>query len=114
MAISGVGVDIIDIARFKKFRKNKQHPFIKKVFTTREIKHCFSYHDPAPHLAGTFVAKESASKALGATETFFLTLEIRRDKQGAPEVWEKNKKIKSMLISITHTNNTALAIAIKK
>lgn len=114
MIMGGVGADMIDIARFKKFRNNKKHPFIKKIFTKREINYCFGYKDPAPRLAGTFAAKEAASKALEASKNFFADIEIRRDKNGVPEAWRKNKKIKSVFISITHTNKIALAVAIKK
>ena len=114
MIIGGVGADVIDIARFKRFGKNRNHPFIKKIFTKREINYCFGYTDPAPHLAGTFAAKEATSKTLEASKNFFADIEIRRNKNGTPEVWRKNKKIKSVFISITHTNKIALAIAIKK
>lgn len=110
----GIGIDIIESSRFKKFLNDKQHQFIKKVFTKCEIKYCFNYRDPLPHLAGIFAAKEAVSKAMGASKNFLANIEIRHNKEGIPEAWQKNKKIKSISVSITHTNSVALAIAIKR
>lgn len=107
--MKGVGIDIIDIDRFISMKSDA--PFIKKVFSSREIEYCFSHKDTASHLAGTLAAKEASSKALGVQKFPFISIEIRRRKDGKPEAWKGGKKI-SVSLSITHSRNTAAAIAI--
>lgn len=107
-----IGLDLVDISRFKKFEGKPGHHFIKKVFSVREISYCFGYKEAAPHLAGTFAAKEAASKALGTVKFPSLGLEIRHQKIGCPTVWKGKKKIHNIDISITHTDTLAAAVAI--
>jgi hypothetical protein len=52
-----VGVDIVDVKRFEEYTDNKEHHFLKKVFTPYEIDYCFIHKEPAKHLAGLFTAK---------------------------------------------------------
>ena len=59
----GAGTDIETIDRFRKF-KNRNDSFLKKVFTSEELKYCFSHQDAAPHLAVRFSGKEAMIKAL--------------------------------------------------
>lgn len=110
-AIKGVGIDIVEIRRFKKFTKDAGHHFLKKVFSEDELAYCFSYKAPDIHLAALFAAKEAASKALGTTAFPFIELEIRHKKNGAPEVYKDGKKL-SVKISITHTDSFAAAVAV--
>lgn len=107
-----VGIDVVDISRFKPFIKNKEHSFLKKVFFSSEIDYCFKYRDTAVHLAGLFVAKEAVSKALGVKKFPYIEIEVRHDKSGAPEVWKGNKKL-PISLSISHTKSIAVAIAIR-
>lgn len=106
----GIGIDLVEISRFERFANDSEAAFLKKVFSAREIGYCFGYKDFAPRLAGTFAAKEAASKALGVDRFPFAELEIRRTKKGAPEVWRKGKRL-SVKVSITHTDSIAAAIA---
>lgn len=109
--LKGVGIDIVDVARFKKFNSKTSDSFLKKVFFEKEIEYCFSYKDSAPHLAGIFSAKEAVSKALGVKLFPFSEIEIRHEKDGKPVVFHKGKKL-SVNISITHTDKVAAAIAV--
>lgn len=106
----GVGIDLVDVKRFKKFNKDKESSFLKKVFLKGEVDYCFKYKDPSVHLAGSFAAKEAVSKALGVEKFPFAEVEIRHRPDGAPEAWHKGKKL-SVKISITHTDTVAAAIA---
>ena len=111
LKISGLGVDCVDIKRFRLF-KSRQAAFFQKVFTRKELDYCFSFADPAPHLAGNFAAKEAAVKAKGGQEVSILDIEIIRDRHGRPRVFRKNKADKKMLVSISHTQNLAIALAL--
>lgn len=108
----GVGIDLIEIARFKPVSKSKTHPFLKKVFFQREIEYCFSYKDVSTHLAGHFAAKEAVSKAFGVKNYPFAEIEIRHNKDGAPVAYKQAKKL-PVLLSISHTKALATAIAIR-
>jgi len=109
--LKGVGIDIVDVSRFEKFNSKISDPFIKKVFFEKELGYCFSFKNPAPHLAGTFSAKEAVSKALGIKLFPFSEIEIRHGKDGEPVAFHKGKKL-SVNISITHTDTVAAAIAV--
>lgn len=106
-----IGIDLVEVARFRPYAKKPSHHFLKKAFSSAEIAYCFQFADPATHLAGLFAAKEAVSKAVGATKYPFYELEIRLDKNGAPEVWRGKRKLNAQ-ISITHTRTMAAAIAL--
>lgn len=109
--IKGVGIDIVEVGRFRRFSKDIQHVFLKKVFSESELIYCFKYKDPSASLAGIFAAKEASSKALGVNKFPFITLEIRHDKEGMPQVWKRDKRLQ-VKVSITHTNVIAAAFAV--
>lgn len=113
MRPQGLGIDILEIKRFNSFGKSRDNRFLLNNYSKREIDYCFSFKNPAPHLAGTFAAKEAVFKTLGRNDILFSLIEIRRNKNGKPEAWIKNRRQKSILISISHTAKIAAAIAIK-
>ena len=114
MPVQGIGIDIVEVERFRILKGGKTHPFIKKIFTVREITYCFSYKDHAPHLAGIFALKEAVSKSIGASNIFLFDIEILRGKNGATEAWVFGKKRSSILVSLTHTCTLAFAIALRQ
>lgn len=112
-----VGADIEKIKRFRELDKKTDKIFLGKILTDKELKYCFLSHDPAPHLAGKFSAKEAIIKALGGLGEMspaFNNMEILNNNLGAPEVFFKDKKFKKYKIKITisHTEDLALAVAI--
>lgn len=109
--LKGVGIDIVDVGRFKKFNLKVKDNFLKKVFFEKEIEYCFSFKDSALHLAGIFSAKEAVSKALGVKLFPFTEVEIRHGKDGEPIAFHKGKKL-SVKISITHTDTVSASIAV--
>jgi len=109
-----VGVDIAEVGRFRTLLKTKDRGqrFIDKIFSAAEQAYCFSYKDPAPHLAGTFAAKEAVQKASGDFTTSPRALEIRRTKSGKPELWRNKRRLTRSSVSISHTGDIACAVAI--
>ena len=110
----GLGIDILEIKRFDSFGKSRDSRFLLDNYSKKEIDYCFSFKNPAPHLAGNFAAKEAVFKALGQNNILLSLIEIRRNKNGRPEVWIKNRRQKSILLSISHTANIATAIVTKQ
>lgn len=114
----GVGVDIIEIDRFKKSIHNEK--FLAKVYTEDEIK--FLSEKPLESYAGLFSCKEAVAKALGVGFSSFLPcdIEVLRDKEGKPfvklgeRVYTSYRQLKNVAIevSISHNNTMAIAFAV--
>ncbi len=107
-----IGIDLVEVSRCKSLLRKSNEHLLEKFFTKKEIEYCRHFKDAATHLAGTFAAKEAASKALGAVQFPFIELEVRRRKDGMPQIWRKGKLI-PMSVSITHTRAIAAAVAIR-
>ena len=109
-------MDIVDVARFEKYAKNPGARFCKRVFTAYELD--YLKLKPAASMAGLFAAKEAVAKAIGTGFRGFFPseIEIRHDMYGAPEVvlYGKAKELakgSKILVSISHTKTTAIAVA---
>jgi holo-[acyl-carrier-protein] synthase len=104
------GIDIVEVARFVPFVEDREHAFLKKVFTDEEVAYAFSHVNPAVRLAGMFAAKEAVSKALGVREFPFAEVEIRHTEEGKPEAY-KDASMLPVSVSIAHTDTLATAVA---
>ncbi len=117
-SIKGVGIDIVEIDRFKNTIKNQR--FLDRVYSKEEQK--FLSERALQSYAGNFAVKEAFVKALG---TGFVDIspneiEVLRDLNKAPYV-NLTPKILSLLekrkastihISISHSKKIAEAICI--
>jgi holo-[acyl-carrier protein] synthase len=120
-----IGVDTVEVARFRRSDYFRSKRFYERTFTPREIQHCLSFGDPAPHFAANFAAKEAVYKAISKFQDVRLNwVEILRDKVGAPYVnivldprkakdksREKNLPFE-IKISLSHSALHAVAFAI--
>ena len=59
MKISNIGIDIINIEKFKKKEYVKNKKFYEKIFTSSEIKYCLKFKNNSEHFAGKFAIKEA-------------------------------------------------------
>ena len=112
MSVRGIGIDTVEVARFRALARDKKSRFMTKTFSVKELAYCRSYKDSAPHFAGTFAAKEAVQKASGLFALPPSDIEIIRTSTGKPEVWLQGKRSKSILISITHEKTVAVAVAV--
>ncbi|MBC5646869.1 holo-ACP synthase [Christensenella tenuis] len=112
--IIGVGIDSLRIARME--NAIKREAFLKRVFTERERRYLDGKKLAAQSAAGMFCAKEAVLKALslGIIDARLTDIEILHKESGAPyAVLHGPLEGKTALhISITHTEDTASAIAI--
>jgi phosphopantetheine--protein transferase-like protein len=109
-----VGVDVVEIRRFRKKPLNNENlSFYHSIFTKKELLYCMKYSDPYPHIAGIFAAKESLIKCL-ARPPKMTEIEINHTREGKPQIAIYSRKERNMQaqISITHTRSIAIAIAI--
>lgn len=119
---SAIGIDIVEIKRLERTSKRWGKSFLEKVYTPAEIAYAFSKRYPYQHLAARFAAKEAIFKALGEVTTDFVgwkNIEILNDSYGKPSVhWHghaeklrRKKRLKNAVISLSHTENYAVASA---
>ena len=59
-----IGIDIVNVSRFKKKPLNNNLDFYKKIFSDSEINYCKKFSSPYEHFAGKFAIKESGIKAI--------------------------------------------------
>ena len=64
MEIFNIGIDIINIERFKKKEYAKNKKFYQKIFTNSEIKYCLGFKNSSKHFAGKFAIKEAVKKSI--------------------------------------------------
>lgn len=64
MALAGIGVDMLEIARMQQAIERRPH-FIRRMFTDAERAYCERTARPAEHYAARFAAREAVLKALG-------------------------------------------------
>ena len=122
MSKSAIGIDIVEIARLAKVSKRWGKDFLNKVYTAKELAYAKSKRFPEQHLAARFAAKEAIFKALGEVETDFVgwkNVEILNDNYGKPmviwhgkaEATRKKRHLKGAVVSLSHTENYAVASA---
>ena len=59
-----VGIDIVQISRFKQLPYTENKKFYHNIFKKSEICYCTKYKDPYPHFAGRFAIKEAVIKSI--------------------------------------------------
>jgi holo-[acyl-carrier protein] synthase len=87
--IIGIGIDHVEIAKFKTDAESNQPAFVERIFTDSEIAYARGTDDYLQRLAGRFAAKEAALKALGTgwtPEVDWKQIEISNDLSGKPRI----------------------------
>lgn len=121
--IVGIGIDLVEIARFQRALKRGGNALAERLFTPSEIGYCKSQRHPAQHYAARFAAKEALLKALGTGWSggiAWTDIETVADRNGSPRVklsgMAKNLAqkmgIARWLLSMSHTDKNATAIVI--
>jgi holo-[acyl-carrier protein] synthase len=121
--ILGIGIDVIEVARIEASYKKFGERFLKRILHPNEIDYCLSHREPGPFLAARFSAKEAISKAFGTgigEQLGWQDMEVGRRESGEPFVilHEAGLKLlqargaRGILISLTHTQAHAAAVAV--
>lgn len=102
-----VGIDIEDIFNMPAATDYRENRFYTDNFSSKEISYCILQPDPRASFAGKFSLKEAIIKADNDYKAVaFQDIEILHDSLGKP-VFE------GFALSISHTTNQSIAIAIK-
>jgi holo-[acyl-carrier protein] synthase len=123
MRILGLGVDIIEIARFEGSIERHGRSLLDRLFLSGEQAYCDPQRQPARCYAARFAAKEAVSKAFGTgigAQLGWRDIEIRRKATGEPFVvlhgtgaaTAKRMGISEILLSLSHSEHYAVANAI--
>jgi len=121
--ILGTGIDIIEVARIAASYEKFGERFVNRILLPDEIAYCLTHKNPAPFIAARFAAKEAISKAFGTgigAALGWQDMEICKKESGEPFVvlHGKGKKLfesrgaKRLLVSLSHTQNYAVATAV--
>jgi holo-[acyl-carrier protein] synthase len=121
--ILGIGIDIIEVARVQASYEKFGDRFLNRILHPIEIAYCLSHNKPAPFLAARFAAKEAISKAFGTgmgAQLGWQDMEVGRRESGEPFVifheaghkLLKERHARAVLISVSHTQNYAAAVAV--
>jgi phosphopantetheine--protein transferase-like protein len=119
--IIGVGTDLVEIARFR-LAMQRRAKLADRLFSEAEQEYAFRQKDPAKSLAARFGAKEAVMKAMGVGLWKFKLrdVEVVRARSGAPSIalhgradeMAAERGVVGWQLSLTHTDTTALAVAI--
>ena len=122
MALAGIGVDMVEIARMEKVLERRPN-FRMRVFTEQERTYCDRMARPAKHYAARFAAREAVLKALGtgfSRGIGFADVSVVRGEAGRPEAKLEGRAaevaeelgVKEVALSISYTQDVAVANAV--
>jgi len=111
---SGVGIDIVEVDRFKKKKYEKNKIFYKKIFVCSEINYCLKFKNSAERFAAKFAIKEAVIKSI-SEKIHFIDIEIIY-KNAKPGIKLRNslQKKYNFLVSVSHEKDFAVAIVISE
>jgi holo-[acyl-carrier protein] synthase len=106
--ISDIGIDMEKTGRFA---MQRDAGFLKDNFTKEELEYAFSKDNAEESLAGMFCAKEAIRKTI-SKPVLMRNIKITHAKDGKPTAKVEGSK-NTFRISISHTKDSAIAIALK-
>ncbi|UCD30281.1 MAG: holo-ACP synthase [Planctomycetota bacterium] len=123
MDIVATGIDLIECKRIRDIWQRHGDRLTDRLLTEAEFQYVRRHKDPVPRLAGRFAAKEAVLKVLGTGwrgKIAWRDVEILNAGNGRPHVKLTGEckriadqmGITDIFISITHTENYAVANAI--
>ena len=115
-----MGVDIAEVDRIQKAIERHGETFLRRLYTQKERDYCEQFKNKYERYAGRFAAKEAGMKALGTgwrRGVRWVDLEVVREISGRPTLKlageagkiAKQLGVKHITLSITHTEQQALA-----
>ncbi len=107
----GVGIDVVDVGRFRAALERRGERLLKRLFTERELEYCLRKRRPEEHLSARFAAKVSLFKALKRGFAF-TEVEVLNDKKGSPLFrFSRRARLKGLRLNVTISHTGTLSIA---
>ena len=104
-----VGIDLVQISRFKKTPYYDNESFYKKNFSDEEIKYCLKFNEPYKHFAGKFAIKEAVIKSVGKKMKLSDIITFHDNKKPNVKISAENFNFK---VSVSHDGDYAIAIVV--
>jgi len=111
--IFGIGIDLVNIEKFRKKPFKKNQSFYERIFSKSEISYCLEFKNSYERFAGKFAIKEAVIKSI-QDKIGFSQIEISYINSKPIVKIKKIKKKYKFLISISHENNFAVAVVISE
>ena len=108
----GMGIDIVDVNRFRDVPYEEKASFYNNIFDQKEIEYCLKFKDPYTHFAGKFAVKEAVIKSINEKEKYSNIITNHEDKK--PTVIISGKNEYRFLASISHEKNYAVGAVISE
>jgi holo-[acyl-carrier protein] synthase len=121
--ISGIGIDTVEIARFRRFLDEGNQAIMTRLFNQGERDHCSARKDAASCYAARFAAKEAFLKALGSglrDGIAWHDMEVVNDESGKPELRLAGRAreifvergLGAAFLSLSHDGGQAVAMVV--
>ena len=108
----GIGIDIIEVSRFRKKQYEENKNFYKKIFVKSEINYCLKFKNSAERFAGKFAIKEAVIKSIpekiGPRDIEIVYVNRK------PRIILKNslRKKYDFIVSVSHEKEFAIGIVV--
>lgn len=121
--IHGIGIDTVEIARFRRFLDESNSAIIDRLFSEAERERCSARKDAASCYAARFAAKEAFLKALGTGLRDGISwhdVEVGNDDLGKPELRLSGRAgdlfrengLTAAFLSLSHDGGHAVAMVV--
>lgn len=118
--IEGIGIDVVEVSRFRRAIEKWGDNLLQKIFTDVEIGYSNSKFHPEQHFAARFAVKEAVVKAsagMGMRPFRWKDIQTSNDSLGKPYVklkgdFAKIMENKRIHVSISHTERVVVAVAV--
>tara|TARA_B100000029_G_scaffold490296_1_gene549170 strand:+ start:469 stop:828 length:360 start_codon:yes stop_codon:yes gene_type:complete len=108
---SGIGIDLVEIKRFKQLLFSDNQSFYKKNFSENEINYCMKFNEPYKHFAAKFALKEALIKSIDKKIHLSQIETSHLDSKPIVRI-VKNEETYRFLASVSHENEFAIAVVI--
>jgi holo-[acyl-carrier protein] synthase len=115
MSIKGIGIDIIEIKRIEEAVNSLGDKFLRRIYTADEIDYCLRRKKMGfPELAARFAAKEAYAKSIGTgmRGIRWKDIETANNSKGKPIYKIKGKPAENCHLTLSHSRNYAVAMAV--
>ena len=109
----GIGIDIIEVSRFRKKKYEENKNFYKKIFAKSEISYCLKFKNSAERFAGKFALKEALIKSIDR-KIRFSEIETSHLKSKPIVRIKKSREKYNFIASLSHENDFAVAVVISE
>ena len=109
----GIGIDIIDVSRFRRKKYEENRNFYKKIFVKSEINYCLKFKNSAERFAGKFALKEALIKSIDR-KIRFSEIETSHLKSKPIVRIKKSREKYNFIASLSHENDFAVAVVISE